>query len=481
MEETTMKRVRYLKYSLLLLLPIFLGGCRPIVTITSPQNGEEFEFGQEITFSGSATDLQDENLTGNSLVWASDKDGQIGIGTEFTRDDFSQGTHVITLTATNSQGVKGVASITISIGGVPTTSTTTTSISATTSTTVLAEPDPETDNFTWTLPTGASPLRLSLPADIDDFLFDEHGGIGGYGLHAGAHIEGLDHVWIELKPGTPVKSWADGMVKAVNFYNNPEGGEYHISIDYGQNLTGTHMEIITPYVEEGDHVNRGQEIGMGMSMDQQQSSAEMDLVDKGRTDGVEAWGGGVHVSPFDYLRDSEKLKLIDAYKKQVIEPYVIDGTKVWGFEPYQPYLTNKLFLHEGNEAKLTGAWYLISSDWEYGYPNDLLTLIEAENPYYKGNVAKGMDDSGGFSGDWFIDGIFEVDYQKGQVKITDNYHGPDYYGIFEIDESSDRAKLKIEYQESSYPTGFSSNALTYIQRSNVARREDAAELGVLNE
>ena len=49
------------------------------------------------------------------------------------------------------------------------------------------------------------------------------------------------------------------------------------------------------------------------------------------------------------------------------------------------------------------------------------------------------------------------------VKIKDNY-GPTYYGIFELDESGDRAILKIEYQKGSYPEDFSENVLTYIQR-----------------
>jgi murein DD-endopeptidase MepM/ murein hydrolase activator NlpD len=328
---------------------------------------------------------------------------------------------------------------------------------------VPAEPDPEFDYFTWTLPTGASKLRLILPADIDDFLFSEHGGIGGYGLHAGGHIEGLDHVWIELKPGTPVKSWADGVVTDISYNGPPGEGEYHITIDYGFNLFGIHMEIMTSYVEVGDRVTRGQEVGMGMSLDPHQSSAEMGLVDMGRTDGVRAWGGGVSVSPFDYLERSEKAVLIEAYKKQVIEPYVNNGRKIWGFEPYQPYLTNNLFLHDENKGRLTGAWYLTSSEWEYAYPNDVLTFIEADNPYYIGNVVLAMDRADTYSSDWFIKGTFEVDYAKGQVKIKDNY-GPTYYGIFELDESSDRAILKIEYQEGSYPEDFSDNALTYVQR-----------------
>ena len=69
---------------------------------------------------------------------------------------------------------------------------------------IAARPDPEFDNFTWALPTGASSLKLSLPADIDDFIVNGGMNIGGYGLHAGGHVEGLGHVWISLKKGTPV-------------------------------------------------------------------------------------------------------------------------------------------------------------------------------------------------------------------------------------------------------------------------------------
>ncbi|MFC1941926.1 M23 family metallopeptidase [Chloroflexota bacterium] len=345
---------------------------------------------------------------------------------------------------------------------------------------IPARPDPEFDNFTWTLPTGASSLRLSLPADINDFLFNYHGGIGGYGLHAGGHIEGLDHVWIELKPGIPVKSWADGFVQDIRYNGPPGEGEFSITIDYGHNLLGIHMEVMTPYVEKGDTVSRGQEVGMGMSFDPHQSSAEMSLVDKGRYDGVQAWDSGVYVSPFDYLEEQDKHLLVEAYKQYVIDPYIRSDNKVWGFEPYQPYLTNNLFLHDENKDRLTGAWYLTSSNWESGYPNDLLTFIEADNPYYKENVVMAMDDSDGNGDDRFINGTFEVDYNLGRIMIKDNY-GPTLYGIFEIDESGDRAKLKIDYREKTYPTQFSEDALIYIERSNAGRRGDATGLGILEQ
>jgi len=346
-----------------------------------------------------------------------------------------------------------------------------------------ALPDPETDNFTCTLPTGASPLRLSLPADIEDIFYSEKTGVGGFGLHSGGHIEGLDHVWIELRPGTPVRSWADGVVEDVRLSGDVDAGEYHITINYGQNLIGIHMEIETPYVKKGDQVKRGQEVGTGMSYDPEQASAELSLIDLGRTDGVRAWNKGVYVSPYDYLEGSDKKRLVEAYKKYVIEPYQEKGSREGLFDkfrPYQPYLTNKLFLHEGNKGKLSGAWYCLSSKWEQGYPNDILTFIEADNPYYKGNVVLAADDRDeGRRPDWSIEGTFEVDYEKGQVKII-NYDGTVYYGIFEIDEGEERAKLKIEYQKGSYPAGFSSNALIYIERSDNSRRGDASNLGVLD-
>jgi hypothetical protein len=104
-------------YVLLLILSSSLVGCPPFpVIILTPSDGESFELGEEITFSGSARDLQDGELSGDSLVWTSSIDGEIGTGNTFTRDDLSKGIHKITLTATNSLGEKGTVTITIPIG-----------------------------------------------------------------------------------------------------------------------------------------------------------------------------------------------------------------------------------------------------------------------------------------------------------------------------------------------------------------------------
>jgi hypothetical protein len=68
-----------------------------------------------VTFTGAATDAEESSLKGSSLAWSSSIDGHIGSGASFTTDNLSQGTHLITLTATDGQGLVDSASITITI------------------------------------------------------------------------------------------------------------------------------------------------------------------------------------------------------------------------------------------------------------------------------------------------------------------------------------------------------------------------------
>ncbi len=88
----------------------------PAVVITSPTEGASFETGESISFAGSASDSEDGTLTG-SLVWISDLDGQIGTGGSFGAV-LSDGTHVITASGTDSGGLAGSDSITITVAGV---------------------------------------------------------------------------------------------------------------------------------------------------------------------------------------------------------------------------------------------------------------------------------------------------------------------------------------------------------------------------
>lgn len=336
-----------------------------------------------------------------------------------------------------------------------------------------ATPDPTYDNLTYTLPDGASPVRLSLPASISDIFAGPKNGLVGFGLHAGGHLEGLDHVWIELKAGVPVRSWADGRVTDVR----KNGDEYHIGIDYGRNLIGVHMEILKPYVKKGQHVKRGQKVGLGMSYDPSQSSAEFQLIDKGRADGVDLSWGGTAVSPYDYLRASEKQKLVAAYKKYVLAPYRSGGTGSTLLQPYEPMLTNRIDLTKRAKGKIEGVWYSLKK-WTFGYPNDILTFLAARNPYYRGNRVFAADDvSEGDISAWSIDGTYAVDYARHRIRIV-NGDGTEYLGLFKIEPWKRRERLTIEYQTGAYPTSFTARALRYASRTNVPRRSDAVKLGV---
>jgi probable HAF family extracellular repeat protein len=91
----------------------------PAVTISAPANGALFTQGTSVTFTGSANDPEDGALSGASLVWTSNRDGQIGTGTSFSTSTLSVGTHAITLTATDSKGAKSAAAIQVVIDPPP--------------------------------------------------------------------------------------------------------------------------------------------------------------------------------------------------------------------------------------------------------------------------------------------------------------------------------------------------------------------------
>ena len=113
---------------LCIFLIILISGCEgdsvytnqiPTATITSPLSlaGETliYNVGDIIIFTGSGTDTEDKDLTGNSLVWTSSIDDRIGTGSYFTKSDLSTGTHTITLTAFDSDGAAGSASVSITV------------------------------------------------------------------------------------------------------------------------------------------------------------------------------------------------------------------------------------------------------------------------------------------------------------------------------------------------------------------------------
>lgn len=76
----------------------------PNIVITSPNKDITLPQGSEITFKCLANDMTDGDLTGESIVWESDKDGVIGTGVTLITSSLSKNIHKITATATDSNG-----------------------------------------------------------------------------------------------------------------------------------------------------------------------------------------------------------------------------------------------------------------------------------------------------------------------------------------------------------------------------------------
>ncbi|MCL7981281.1 MAG: hypothetical protein M8840_01360 [marine benthic group bacterium] len=97
--------------------PVVPGG--PTATITGPVSGSSYTAGQRIEFRGMATDDEDGMLGDDALAWTSSRDGAIGTGSSFDYNGLSEGTHTVTLTATDSDGLRGTAQITVTVNAVP--------------------------------------------------------------------------------------------------------------------------------------------------------------------------------------------------------------------------------------------------------------------------------------------------------------------------------------------------------------------------
>lgn len=93
----------------------------PVAQITTPSEGGTYIVGDVIQFSGSAADTEDGAISGSSLVWTSDVDGQIGTDETFTSSTLSAGAHQITFTATDSAGAVGMDTMAMTVNAGPAT------------------------------------------------------------------------------------------------------------------------------------------------------------------------------------------------------------------------------------------------------------------------------------------------------------------------------------------------------------------------
>ncbi len=86
-------------------------GDSPVPEIFHPGDGEVRKINTPIPWIGVAADTEDGDLSGMALVWSSDLDGEFGTGLMFDAALTTVGMHVISLTATDSDGQQGVTTI----------------------------------------------------------------------------------------------------------------------------------------------------------------------------------------------------------------------------------------------------------------------------------------------------------------------------------------------------------------------------------
>ncbi len=90
-------------------------GTPPETFLLTPNTGNQFPQLASIAFHATSWDKENLLLDGASMQWTSSIDGAIGSGRLFTKADLSPGTHLITITGTDSSLMSSSKSITITI------------------------------------------------------------------------------------------------------------------------------------------------------------------------------------------------------------------------------------------------------------------------------------------------------------------------------------------------------------------------------
>ena len=89
----------------------------PVADVSSPEENRLYVADQTIILEGTGVDVEDGPLEGMQLTWTSDLNGPLGTGTSIAISALTlqEGTHTITLTATDSTNQVGSASISIQV------------------------------------------------------------------------------------------------------------------------------------------------------------------------------------------------------------------------------------------------------------------------------------------------------------------------------------------------------------------------------
>jgi hypothetical protein len=88
----------------------------PKITFVAPVSGTTYVVSQTISFEAATFDPEDGSLPDNHMQWSSSLDGVLGMGSLLQLDTLSLGTHVITLTATDSDNNQVTATTKVIVG-----------------------------------------------------------------------------------------------------------------------------------------------------------------------------------------------------------------------------------------------------------------------------------------------------------------------------------------------------------------------------
>lgn len=316
-------------------------------------------------------------------------------------------------------------------------------------------------------------IEFAFPIDLDQIHY-EGGGIAPFGMHDGDHPEGLDHIWVYPKSAdTPVKATADGLVERVS----GESGNFEVHIKHSERFTTEYFLLNSIVVKEGDELKKGETVGYPIPCQTWVPTYFFDywLMDMSRNDGVWVYGDsqmGSRVSPYEYLAPDVKMAIEELYREEMYNVYRDRGKQVGVFNPYEPKLTNPIFLHPGNEGTPVGVWLSLDRKWEEDGVPDMVTILKVDNEFHTGYRFIFYDG-------WIYasqeTGSCKVDSEAGEIifRIAEP-SSKTYYGIFEVTEG-DRATLKLEYRQGSSPSVFSDDALNFVIRSQRMPRDEVAE------
>jgi hypothetical protein len=86
----------------------------PGVVIAAPADGAAFVAGEAVGFAASASDGEEGDLSA-AIAWSSDLAGPLGSGASLALTDLAVGTHVVTASVTDTGGLPGSATVTVTV------------------------------------------------------------------------------------------------------------------------------------------------------------------------------------------------------------------------------------------------------------------------------------------------------------------------------------------------------------------------------